>query len=1195
MKREKSFFKNRQGFGITDALVASALLGIVATIFITMTQISRQSNDKLNSLVSVEVLRSNIVEILTNPETLLNTIKANALREEDPSHFPGYSAKMKCLWSTINGAGGKKPPLAKGDANLCSGTNSGNLYRGASNQPELNLLPASMTGGSYNQVRQFALMRSSFDRVSGSAPAIGVGTGTIFYDAAAQIVGTGDTRLFGFNMSGAACDTYPRTCSSTGECAPDPSGCTIRYELDWGLECRKDGTDLDCSCPMLLVNGWPEIHSVLNKSGMERVGPEHDIKLRISLDPWCRKGGSTAAAAPGGPTPTPTPTPEPVSISFSASAQNVTEAAGASSTVRVSLSQAAPTDVSVSISVDPSSTAKANGTGDKLDYNPASIPGSLTIPAGQLEASFSVTINADNTYEGPEKLILNISNPTTPAVLGTPSTTTITITDADTIPKFRFDEGNVSSVNEGANNIAFKIRAEGTPGNLPKSAFDTVIALQLDPSSTANYGPTGCIGGADFTINKVLSGGPLQANIVIPAYQTEAAFQLSACDDAISDPGEFALFRLAAPANVGSGQIAGGVGTVSTQTVTLLESSGIKVGFDLTGSDGYGPLTTQSVNESSGTSILTPNFNGVSARAHVTLDAAAPTDVVVSYVMTGTATFAPRGKIDTPDESIRAFEQDYIYPMNTVDHPSQCPQMSCELPGRGDNTNPPPNGGPPVWTGTLLIPAGQTEGWIYFDVLDDKVYEGDETIILSITDATTGAKRDISRDTATIVINEDESLPTVSLSDATSTICEGSLYDIGFVVSVAAAYDIQVNYSASGNATFNQDYTFKTSESGVSLGKIGTITIPATVVSTRRSTNPNYLPSLNRREGSDCLRLTAITDAPPPDDNENVTVKLTSAKLLSPTQKILQIADGPDTHLATIRDSSTATCKTPPSGCPKPTDSWVCVYNDGSLREPDVNLPSDPLTYDLDSVGGCCAGTGCFSHNCAETSDWGQPSITGCPFQARTEDMGFGSSWCVAHWACVPKEMSDKNNAKIRAKYKTWNDVNYMIAPAPGEASTPIYNGDHCTAAGHFSSDDRCDGEKVFPYAMPKSVATAPVLDPPYPRSSLSPPYAVKPTASTCSQCDPSGNTCLVPSLPNYFFENPLDPKASKPYCSCPCGKAWDPRPSVKSCVVCAPPRLNYNGQCLCPKGSSYTITDPDTKESKTVWLPKFFDGKDCI
>ncbi len=126
---------------------------------------------------------------------------------------------------------------------------------------------------------------------------------------------------------------------------------------------------------------------------------------------------STSALTPCGSSPPQTPV-----LNFSAAQYTVAENAG-NATITVIRSGVVSVPVTVNF-------ATANGTATAgSDYTAAS--GTLSFAANELQKTFNVPITDDSAVESSETVSLTLSNPTGTAVLGSPSSATLTIQDND--------------------------------------------------------------------------------------------------------------------------------------------------------------------------------------------------------------------------------------------------------------------------------------------------------------------------------------------------------------------------------------------------------------------------------------------------------------------------------------------------------------------------------------------------------------------------------------------------------------------------------------------------------------------------------------------------------------------------------------------------------------------------------------------
>jgi hypothetical protein len=126
-------------------------------------------------------------------------------------------------------------------------------------------------------------------------------------------------------------------------------------------------------------------------------------------------------------------------IRFSSAAYAITESSFAATitverigdlTSSVSVDYATPDDSAVTPTILPCSTP--GFVSSRCDFT--TTMGRLTFAPGESSKTFTVHISQDNYVEGPESLTLTLSNISSNAVLGSPSTATLTITDDATEP-----------------------------------------------------------------------------------------------------------------------------------------------------------------------------------------------------------------------------------------------------------------------------------------------------------------------------------------------------------------------------------------------------------------------------------------------------------------------------------------------------------------------------------------------------------------------------------------------------------------------------------------------------------------------------------------------------------------------------------------------------------------------------------------
>ncbi len=109
-------------------------------------------------------------------------------------------------------------------------------------------------------------------------------------------------------------------------------------------------------------------------------------------------------------------------------------------------------------------------------------------------------------------------------------------------------------------------------------------------------------------------------------------------------------------------------------------------------------------------------------------------------------------------------------------------------------------------TGTVTVLAGDTSATVDVAIVDDALYEGDETLALDLSNEVNGT---LGTATGTGTITDDEALPGVSIADGTTLEGNSGTANLNVPVSLtgASAFDISVDYvTADGTATAGSDY-----------------------------------------------------------------------------------------------------------------------------------------------------------------------------------------------------------------------------------------------------------------------------------------------------------------------------------------------------------------------------------------------------
>jgi hypothetical protein len=109
-------------------------------------------------------------------------------------------------------------------------------------------------------------------------------------------------------------------------------------------------------------------------------------------------------------------------------------------------------------------------------------------------------------------------------------------------------------------------------------------------------------------------------------------------------------------------------------------------------------------------------------------------------------------------------------------------------------------------SGTATITSSQTTTNISITINDDVIDESNETIIVTLSNPTNANLT--ANNTFTYTILDNDAAPNVSFSQSTSSGDESaSTVNLAVALSGASGYNITVNFSLSGTATFGSDYT----------------------------------------------------------------------------------------------------------------------------------------------------------------------------------------------------------------------------------------------------------------------------------------------------------------------------------------------------------------------------------------------------
>ena len=211
----------------------------------------------------------------------------------------------------------------------------------------------------------------------------------------------------------------------------------------------------------------------------------------------------------------------PTAVQFPAATGNVNEG---TSSITVTVNRTG--DVSATTTVD---FATSDGTATAgSDYTATN--GTLTFTPGQLSKTFTVPIINDTVFEGNETFNVTLSSPGNGALLGSPSTTVITIQDNESSPFLNVTNLRAAEGNSGTKTFVI-------PATLSVASTQTISIDYATADGTATAG-------SDY----VATSGTL----TFPPGTTSANINVTVNGDTTVEPDETFLLKLSNPVNVSS-------------------------------------------------------------------------------------------------------------------------------------------------------------------------------------------------------------------------------------------------------------------------------------------------------------------------------------------------------------------------------------------------------------------------------------------------------------------------------------------------------------------------------------------------------------------------------------------------------------------------------------------------------------------
>ena len=516
-------------------------------------------------------------------------------------------------------------------------------------------------------------------------------------------------------------------------------------------------------------------------------------------------------------------------VTLSESGSPIAENGGVS-TITATLSSSVSCDVTVSLGY----TGTATGGG--VDYTASGTQ--IIIGAGSTTGSVTITGDDDAIFEGAETVIVDITSVTNGTESGSQQET-VTITDDDSAPSVTLSESGSPIAENGG--------------------VSTITATLSNPSTSAvtvdlGYGGTATGGGTDYTASGT--------QIIIGAGSTTGSVTITGDDDAIFEGAETVIVDITSVTNgteSGSQQETVTItdddsaptvtlselgspiaenGGVSTITATLSNPSTSAVTVDL----GYGGTATGGGTDytASGTQII---IGAGSTTGNVTItgdddaifEGAETVIVDITSVTNGTESGSQQETVTiTDDDSAPTVTLSELGSpiaenggVSTITATLSNPSTSAVTVDLGYGGTATGGGTDYTASGTqIIIGAGSTTGNVTITGDDDAIFEGAETVIVDITSVTNGTETGSQQETVTIT--DDDSAPTVTLSESGSPIAEnGGVSTITATLSNPSTSAVTVDLGYGGTATGGgTDYTASGTQIIIGAGSTtGNVTI----------------------------------------------------------------------------------------------------------------------------------------------------------------------------------------------------------------------------------------------------------------------------------------------------------------------------------------------------------------------------------
>ncbi len=466
------------------------------------------------------------------------------------------------------------------------------------------------------------------------------------------------------------------------------------------------------------------------------------------------------------------------------------------------------------------------GTATSGEDHEAVAGGTLTFAPGETEKTVAVTVTGDDVGEGNETVEIRLSGATGGAALGT-ATGTGTIVDND-VPQFSIDSPRVDEGDSGTSDLVFTVTLD------PVSDSEVTVAWADSGGGTATSGAdhAAVAGGTltfaagdstrtvtvrvngdgidelDETVVIALSGATGGADIATPtgtgtiADDDEAALAINSPRVAEGDSGTSDLVFTVTLDPVSDRRVTVGYADSGTGTAASGADHAAVAGGTLTFEPGDSERTVT-------VKVMGDRIDEEDETVEIALSGATGGATVATA--TGTGTIAdddiPSLAIDSPrvDET-DAGETSTLTFTVTLDPVSRQP-VTVDWADSGGGTATSGTDHEAVAGGTLTFAPGESAKTVTVKVTGDDAVEGNETVVIALSNPTGGATVGTATGTGTIV---DDEAPELAIDSPRVSEGDSGTSDLVFTVTLTPAWDRRVTVdwadSGGGTATSGDDH-----------------------------------------------------------------------------------------------------------------------------------------------------------------------------------------------------------------------------------------------------------------------------------------------------------------------------------------------------------------------------------------------------